>query len=221
MPGWRVPKLGHAARDRRLSVLIRASHEASRSVSKSPRVQEDLRAQRLAISGTRIARLMREEGLRAHIRRRFRATTLSDPAEPVAANVLARRFAAAVPINAKSAARRNSGSGAARSPTWRQSGSLFEFAVGWAARAVYHPHVAARAGHGVEATRPQAGLPHHSDQGCTYASDDDRTRLARHGIACSLSRQGNCYDNAVRESWFSTPVGIVYLAIHRGRDYSL
>ena len=51
---------------------------------------------------------------------------------------------------------------------------------------------------------PQAGLLHHSDQGCTYASEDYRTRLARHGIACSMSRRGNCYDNAVMESWFST-----------------
>ena len=51
---------------------------------------------------------------------------------------------------------------------------------------------------------PDAGLLHHSDQGCTYASEDYRTRLARHGITCSMSRRGNCYDNAVMESFFST-----------------
>ena len=49
-----------------------------------------------------------------------------------------------------------------------------------------------------------AGLLHHSDQGCTYASEDYRTPLEQHGITCSMSRRGNCYDNAVMESWFST-----------------
>ena len=51
---------------------------------------------------------------------------------------------------------------------------------------------------------PEAGLLHHSDQGCTYASEDYRARLEQYGITCSMSRRGNCYDNAVIESWFST-----------------
>ena len=51
---------------------------------------------------------------------------------------------------------------------------------------------------------PEAGLLHHSDQGSTYASDDYRTQLERHGLVCSMSRRGNCYDNAVMESWFAT-----------------
>jgi transposase InsO family protein len=51
---------------------------------------------------------------------------------------------------------------------------------------------------------PEAGLLHHSDQGCTYASEDYRMRLEQHGITCSMSRRGNCYGNAAMESWFST-----------------
>jgi len=51
---------------------------------------------------------------------------------------------------------------------------------------------------------PEAGLPHQSGQGCTYDSEDYRTRLDQAGITCSMSRRGNCYDNAVMESWFST-----------------
>lgn len=51
---------------------------------------------------------------------------------------------------------------------------------------------------------PEAGLLHHSDQGSTYASDDYRARLKRHGLVCSMSRRGNCHDNAVMESWFAT-----------------
>jgi putative transposase len=50
----------------------------------------------------------------------------------------------------------------------------------------------------------EAGVLHHSDQGCTYASEDYRTRLDAHGITCSMCRRGHCYDNAVMESWFST-----------------
>ena len=51
---------------------------------------------------------------------------------------------------------------------------------------------------------PNAGLLHHSDQGCTYASEDYQKILEQHGITCSMSRRGNCYDNAVVESWFKT-----------------
>jgi putative transposase len=51
---------------------------------------------------------------------------------------------------------------------------------------------------------PDAGLLHHSDQGSTYASEDYQRELEKHGIVCSMSRKGNCYDNAVMESWFST-----------------
>jgi transposase InsO family protein len=51
---------------------------------------------------------------------------------------------------------------------------------------------------------PDPGLLHHSDQGCTYASEDYRRALAERGITCSMSRKGNCYDNAAMESWFST-----------------
>ena len=58
--------------------------------------------------------------------------------------------------------------------------------------------------HALRRRRPQAGLLHHSDQGSTYASEDYRTALEGHGITCSMSRRGDCYDNAAMESWFST-----------------
>ena len=79
------------------------------------------------------------------------------------------------------------------------------FIVGWALSAVNDRHLALSALDKAAKRRyPEAGLLHHSDQGCTYASEDYRTRLAQHGITCSMSRRGNCYDNAVMESWFST-----------------
>src|SRR5262245_545940 len=79
------------------------------------------------------------------------------------------------------------------------------FIVGWALSAVNDRHLTLSALEKALKRRcPEAGLLHHSDQGCTYASEDYRTRLAQHGITCSMSRRGNCYDNAVMESWFST-----------------
>ena len=79
------------------------------------------------------------------------------------------------------------------------------FVVGWALSAVNDRHLTLRALEMALKRRcPDAGLLHHSDQGCTYASEDYRARLEQRGITCSMSRRGNCYDNAVMESWFST-----------------
>jgi transposase InsO family protein len=79
------------------------------------------------------------------------------------------------------------------------------FIVGWAVSAVNDRHLALSAlDKALKRRCPDPGRLHHSDQGCTYASEDYRTRLEAHGIACSMSRRGNCHDNAVMESWFST-----------------
>ena len=83
--------------------------------------------------------------------------------------------------------------------------SLLPLIVGWALSAVNDRHLTLRAlDMAVKRRCPDPGLLHHSDQGCTYASEDYRTRLEQHGIACSMSRRGNCYDNAVMESFFAT-----------------
>jgi len=200
------PESLHDARDRQLRVLIRASHERSRRTYGSPRVLEDLIEQGIAISRKRVARLMQAEGLRARVRKRFRATTMSEHEQPIAANVLDREFTADRPnqrwVGDTTAFRIGS------------SAKLYlaaildlhsRFIVGWAVSAVNDRHLTLSAlEKAVKRRCPDAGLLHHSDQGCTYASEDYRTRLAQHGITCSMSRRGNCYDNAVMESWFST-----------------
>jgi putative transposase len=77
--------------------------------------------------------------------------------------------------------------------------------VGWAVGAVSDRHVTIKAlAMTLKRRCPDAGLLHHSDQGCTYASEDYRAVLEGHGITCSISRRGNCYDNAVMESFFSS-----------------
>ena len=79
------------------------------------------------------------------------------------------------------------------------------YVVGWAVSAVNDRHLTLKAlAMAVQRRYPEAGLLHHSDQGCTYAREDYQRELARAGITCSMSRRGNCYDNAVMESFFST-----------------
>jgi putative transposase len=190
------PVSGHAVRDRQLRTLIRTSHESSRRSYGSPRVHADLHAQGIAISRKRVARLMRQDGLRARVRKRFRVTTMSDHDQPIAANVLARQFAAEHPNQRWVGDTTEFVIGSTAKLYLAAILDLYSrFVVGWAISAVNDRHLALRAlDMALKRRCPQAGLLHHSDQGCTYASDDYRTRLARHGITCSMSRRGNCYD---------------------------
>ncbi len=200
------PESPRARRDRHLQVRIRASHEASRRRYGRPRIWKDLREEGEHVSEKRVGRLMRAEGLRARARKRFRSTTMSEHDQPVAANVLDRQFEAARP--------NQRWVGDTTEFVIGSSGKVYlaaildlysRFVVGWALSAVNDRHLALRAlDMALKRRCPEAGLLHHSDQGCTYASEDYRARLEQHGITCSMSRRGNCYDNAVMESWFST-----------------
>jgi putative transposase len=200
------PESRHTAQDRQLTVLIRASHEASRRAYGSPRVLEDLLEQGIPISRKRVARLMQAEGLAGRLRKRFRSTTMSDHDQPIATNVLNRQFDADRP-NQRWAGDTTEfviGSGAKL-----YLAAIMDlhsrFIVGWALSAVNDRHLTLAAlAKAIKRRCPDVGLVHHSDQGCTYASEDYRSRLQQHGITCSMSRRGNCYDNAVMESWFST-----------------
>jgi len=194
-----------AQNDVRLSVMIRAAHERSRRTYGSPRVHAELHAQGISVSRKHVARLMRDEGLRARIRKRYRCTTMSDHDQPVAANLLDRRFEA-------------------EQPNQRWVGDVTEIltghgklylavildlfsrmVVGWALSAANDRHLALRALEQALRRRcPEAGLLHHTDQGSPYASEDYQRVLAAHGIVCSMSRRGNAHDNAAMESWFST-----------------
>src|SRR4051812_45702881 len=199
------PESQHAAKDRQLRVLIRASHESSRRAYGSPRVLEDLIEQGVAVSRKRVARLMQVEGLVARVRKRFRSTTMSDHDQPIAANVLDRRFAADRPNQRWVGDTTEFVIGSSAKVYLAAILDLHSrFVVGWALSAVNDRHLTLSAlDKALKRRCPDAGLLHHSDQGCTYASEDYRTRLARHGITCSMSRRGNCYDNAVAESFFS------------------
>jgi transposase InsO family protein len=149
---------------------------------------------------------MREEGVGGRVRKRFRSTTMSEHDQPIAPNVLDRQFTAAQP-NQRWVGDTTALVIAGGAPLYLAAilDLYSRFIVGWALSAVNDRHLTLRAlDMALKHRCPEAGLLHHSDQGCTYASEDYRARLAQHGIVCSMSRRGNCYDNAVMESWFST-----------------
>jgi putative transposase len=204
---WRCrPESAHAREDRRLKVLIHTSFAESRRNYGRPRVHDDLIALKEQVSGKRIARLMQEEGLIARVRRRYKHTTMSEHDQPVAANLLDRQFAATAPNQRWVGDTTEFVIGTSSKLYLAVILDLFSrFVVGWAISAVNDRRLTLSALEMALKRRcPATGLLHHSDQGCTYASEDYQDRLAAHGIICSMSRRGNCYDNAVMESFFST-----------------
>ncbi len=198
------PESAHAQRDRRLRILVRASFDASKRRYGSPRIHEDLLEQDVRVSRKRVIRLMQEDRLKA--RKRFTCTTMSDHDQPVAANLLDRQFEAAAP--------NQRWVGDTTEFVIGSSGKLYlaaildlysRFIVGWAVSAVNDRHLTIKALQMALKRRcPGAGLLHHSDQGCTYASEGYQDVLDAHRLTCSMSRRGNCYDNAVMEAFFSS-----------------
>jgi transposase InsO family protein len=200
------PPSAHALEDQKLAVLVRAAHEKSRRRYGAPRVQKELAAaQDVHVSRKRVARLMRQEGLKARPRRRFKVTTMSNHDQPVAANILGRKFEATTP---------NQKWVGDTTELVTSEGKLFlavildlfsRYVVGWALSPVNDRHLTMAAlDMAIKRRCPDAGLLHHSDQGCTYASEDYQKLLEAHGITCSMSRRGEVLDNAAMESWNST-----------------
>jgi putative transposase len=202
----RRPESTHARDDRRLKVLVRASFEESTHRYGSPRIHEDLIEQHEHVSRKRVVRLMREDGLVARHRKRYKLTTMSDHDQPVAANLLDRRFEANAP--------NQRWVGDTTEFLIGENGKLYlaaildlfsRFVVGWAVSPVNDRHLTSQALEMALKRRcPESGLLHHSDRGSPYASADYQAMLTTHGITCSMSRRGNCYDNAVMEALFSS-----------------
>ncbi len=204
---WRRrPESAHAQADRRLRVAVRAAFERSRRRYGSPRIHRELRDEDVRVSRKRVVRLMREEQLQARPRKRFKATTDSNHTEPVAPNVLAREFTAEAPNQRWVGDTTELLIGAGAKLYLAVLLDLFSrFIVGWALSAVNDRHLVIKALRmAIQRRCPDAGLLHHSDRGSTYASEDYQSILEANGITCSMSRCGNCYDNAAMESLFST-----------------
>jgi len=184
---------------------IRAHFAASHRTYGSPRMHAELCEARLAIGRHRIARLMRENGLRAIQKRRFKRTTDSDHGEPVAANLLDQDFACHGPDQKW---------GADISYIWTTEGWLYlaivlDFysrrIVGWTTSDRLKRDLVLRAlRQAIAMRRPSPGLIHHSDRGSQYCSDEYRRLVKDARMTASMSGKGNCYDNAMVETVFKT-----------------
>lgn len=203
---WRDrPPSARAVADERLKAKIRDAHETSRGTYGSPRIHDALKEEEPGVGRRRISRLMAEEGLCGKPRKRFVVTTDSAHDYEVAPNLLGRHFDVAEP-----------------NTVWAGDITYIPTAQGWLYLAVVIDLFSRRvvgwsmATHmraelvidalemAVAAREPAPGLLFHSDRGCQYASDAFQRRLRTHGMRASMSRRGNCWDNAAVESFFRT-----------------
>ena len=191
--------------DRKLAVHIRAVHRESRGTYGSPRVHAALRAQGLRVGRRRVARLMKAAGLEGLPRKRFKTTTVSDSSLPVAPDLLGRDFDSKAPNQVWVAdityVRTARG--------WLYLAVLIDLysrrVVGWNVDSHVRTELCLSALRMALALRdPDAGLIHHSDRGCQYASAVYQAALNEVGARPSMSRAGDCWDNAVAESFFGT-----------------
>jgi transposase InsO family protein len=204
---WRARPVPSPRRqqDEVLRHQLRVAHGASRGVYGSPRLHQVLRQAGHRISRKRVIRLMRVDGLQGRRRHRFRVTTVRDPHARPASNQLDRQFAVAAPNRVWAA-------DITAIPTregWLYLAVLLDLwsrrVVGWGLRPTIETDVVCAALELAMARRAwRRGLLHHSDRGAQYTSDRYQALLRRHGFRCSMSRPGNCYDNAPVESFFRT-----------------
>lgn len=195
-----------AQRDIHLTVKLRAFYARSQQRYGRPRLWKDLQEDGEAVSEKRVGRLMRAEGIRGWVKKRFKVTTVRDPRDPVAPNVLDRQFTAAAPNQRWVSDTTEFRIGEGGKLYLAAILDLFSrFIVGWALSAVNDRRLTLKALEmAVQRRCPDEGLLHHSDRGSTYTCEDYQMMLARHGILCSMSRQGDCHDNAVAESFFAS-----------------
>jgi len=202
----RRPPSARSKADARLAVEIVAMHQKSRKRYGSPRVHRALRKRGIRVGEKRVARLMHQEGLVARQKRRFRRTTDSNHPNPIAPNVVARDFEPKAPnrVWAGDVTYIATGEG------WSYLAVLLDLysrrIVGWAMSATNDTELALaalqRAVRGRHRVPP--GLVHHTDRGSPYASGEYRAALTAHFMVASMSRTGDCWDNAVSESFFAT-----------------
>jgi len=195
-------------RDRRMAEVERkacAAFDASHGTYGSPRLAEQLRKNGETVSTKTVAKAMKNAGLVARTKRRFKVTTDSRDTKRIAPNLLARDFVADAPnsvwVGDVTALRLSSG--------WDYLAVLLDLysrrVVGWQLSGSNDTQLAFDAlRRALDSRQPGHGLIHHTDRGSPYASDDYIAELDRVGALRSMSRKGDCWDNAVAESFFGT-----------------
>jgi putative transposase len=202
------PMSEHQREDHQIAAHIREVYQSCRQVYGSPRIHAELRDQGITSSRKRVARLMREQGLSACRRRHRTITTRSQPGARVAPNILDQDF---------TASRLNEKWTGDITAVWTYEGWLYlavvldlfsRRVIGWAMAAIQDETLVETALRmALLGRHPADELLFHSDRGSQSSSDAYRAALAEASITLSMSRTGNCYDNAVTESFFGTLKG--------------
>lgn len=204
--GWKKqPQSKRQKENEQLLMEIKESHKSSRGTYGSPRITEDLQANGTKCGENRVARLMKKNGIAGKAKKKFKATTNSKHSLPVAENLLNQDFTGKKP-NAVWV------SDITYVPTlegWLYLVVILDLfsrqVVGWAmSDRLTSGFVVKALYQAIGRRRPPSGCIFHSDRGVQYASSDFRTALKAFGFIQSMSRKGNCYDNAVAESFFHT-----------------
>lgn len=211
-----VARSGHYARrsrpeplrvreDRHLKQAIVSAHAASGGRYGTPRIERQLRREGTLTSRTRVARLRRELGLKAKGRRRFRITTDSEHTYPIADNLLKRRFRASRPDQIWV----GDITYLAQGDRWLYLALLMDVysrrIVGWSlSDRIDDSLTLAALSRALATRRPTTGLIHHTDRGAQYCSNSYRQALEQAGVVASMSRRGDCWDNAMAESLIKT-----------------
>src|SRR5690606_23167308 len=191
--------------DAQLLALIQTIHQELKGAYGSPRMLREIRERGFPASKARVERLMRANGIRARHKRRYKATTDSKHALPVAPNLLARNFTPSAP---------NQAWAADLTYVWTTEGWLYlavvldlfnREVVGWSIKPRMTADIVTDAlTMAWFRRRPAPGLIHHSGRGSRYVSHALQDKLAEYGMVCSMSREGNCWDNAPSESFFNS-----------------
>jgi transposase InsO family protein len=201
------PKSKRSTENQRLVEQIKAFHCGSRCTYGSPRIHAEFKAKGEKVGENRIAKLMQQHGIRGKCKRKFQVTTQSKHNRPIVENQLQQQFEAAAP-NKKWAGD--------ITYIWTWEGWLYlavvldlysRRVIGWAMSHTITDDLTLDALKMALRRSPHSSkekLLFHSDRGSQYASQDFRAKLSSHQITHSMSRKGNCYDNAVVESFFAT-----------------
>lgn len=214
------PESAHSSEDRRLSEKVKKSHQKSRETYGARRIVKDLVEDDEVISRERVGRLMKEQDLKSKSKRKFKATTNSKHNHPVAPNLLDRKFQVEQPdtvyVGDITYILTDEG--------WLYLAVLIDLysraVVGWAMSDRITAELANDAlVMAVWKRKPNKGLMLHSDRGSQYASGLYQKTIKEHGFICSMSRKGNCWDNAPSESFFHTlKVELVHHRRYRTRE---
>jgi len=210
----------HQLQDMVLLAHIRSQFQTSHETYGSPRMTVELKEDGLQVGRHRVARLMRDNGLKALQKRRYKKTTDSNHGGPVAPNILNQDFNATAP---------NQKWGVDISYVWTAEGWLYlaivldlysRRIIGWATSDRLKKDLALMAlKRAVAIRRPPRGVIHHSDRGSQYCSDAYRKLLTSHGFVLSMSGKGNCYDNAMVETMFKTLKSeLVWRTVYKTRN---